>query len=497
MRITLEFDPEHGRVHRARLQYAFALFCAIYGHEAVSAEASPPPDARLTYVPASDDARSGRTLRLGRLYDARPVGLPAPPPSRFERASRSTFLIHRPVDGSEPDWLGEIFEWVSCADEYSVQARDSAGRVEFASSYCGRHTIDVRVPYAAVAMAFLHDALCACAFGHPVDPEGGVRGGAHFVVNTHDVDILPAGYPRDLYRLGKYALISLLVFKSAKQAVRQAGRAFAAVGSHTPLDQVPALVETQRRKGVGASYFFIAGHAHRRDGNYRIQQPSVKALMRSIDRQGMEVAVHGSYTSLDRHDGLASEFDSMSAAGIQSYGNRQHWLRFTLDRLIPAVERAGALYDSSLGWDSPGFRAGACFAFPPYHFAEERPATFLEIPLVVMEQGLVTGGLPEADWFDEAAGVLATSRRFGRGGISLLWHPTAFGGAQLSHEIEHIYWKLVERRHDWNDAWVSAVDFVRFAAERYIDAGLLPPGYGSSIGDPGRRTISESVAAAI
>jgi hypothetical protein len=310
--------------------------------------------------------------------------------------------------------------------------------------------------------------------------------GAHFVINTHDVDILPAGVLPSLYRLGKYALISLIVFRRAQQAAVQALRAFTVVGGRNPLDQVPELVRTERRRGVGASYFFIAAHKHRRDGNYRIADPKVGALMRGIEALGMEVALHGSYTSLEAPDSLAAELRQLRDQRVRPRGNRQHWLRFTLDRLIPAVERSGALYDASLGWDCPGFRAGACFAFPPYNFDRESAATFLEIPLAVMEQGLVTGGLPEEQWLEECERILAASRRYGWGGISLLWHPTAFGGVQLPREIERTFWRLVDRRHAWHDTWVSALEFVRRTSGRYVRVGLLPPGFGSGLPAPSR-----------
>jgi hypothetical protein len=98
-----------------------------------------------------------------------------------------------------------------------------------------------------------------------------------------------------------------------------------------------------------------------------------------------------------------------------------------------------------------------------------------------MEQGMVTGGRPESSWFDDASRVLSNSRRYGWGGISLLWHPTAFGPSQLPCEIERIYWELIEHRQQWNDTWVSAVDFVKIVSERYINAGLLSPEYAPEI----------------
>jgi hypothetical protein len=480
MRIYLEFAREQTEIHRKRLQYAFSLFCAIYGHQNVAMNEADSADIRIVYSAENRNADSKPVLRLSNLYHPRSIQKRAPAPTRFDRDFEKTYLSYSPIPGSEPDWLAEIFEWVSCADEYSIKRRDALGRIDFRDSYAGRHRLDVAVPYAAVAMRFLHEALCKLVYGVPLEPDFGIPSGPHFVINTHDVDILPAGYFGSLQRLVKYAVISLLVFKSAKNAALQTVKALAmAAGGPNPLDQSPDLIRKEFHEGVGASYFFIARHAHKRDANYRIDDLAVNNLMRSIERQGMEVALHGSYTSLDHPTGLSSEFSLLREQKFEPRGNRQHWLRFTLDRLIPAVEKSGALYDTSLGWDRIGFRAGACFAFPPYNFECERAATFLEIPLAVMEQGLVTGGRPEEEWYGDVSRVLFNSRRYGWGGISLLWHPTAFGAGQLSPEIERIYWELIEHKNEWNDIWTSAIDFVQFISERYVNAGLLPQGYGS------------------
>jgi len=482
MRIYLEFLPEQGNTQRARLGYAFSLFCAIYGHRKIPIAEADVADVWISYSSENQKPASKPTLQLTNLYQPRSIYEPAPRPRRFERDPESTFLFYFPTSGGEPDWLAEIFEWVSCADEYSIQSRDSAGRIDFRDSYAGRHRLDIGVPYAAVAMRCLHEALCKCVPGQPFDQKNGLARGAHRVINTHDVDILPAGYFGSLRRLLKYALISLLVFKSVSHSAVQMAKALSmAVGGANPLDQIPNLLRTELRNGLGATYFFIARHDHRRDANYRITDPDVETLLESVQRQGLEVALHGSYNSLDGPGSLASEFSTLRKQGLRPQGNRQHWLRFTLDRLIPAVERSGALYDSSIGWNSMGFRAGACFPFPPYNFDCERPATFLEIPLAVMDQGMVTGGHPQEKWFDDVARILSNSRRYGRGGISLLWHPTAFGGGQLPREIDRVFHRLVEHKDEWNDTWTSCIDLIRSVYHRYVNVDLLPQEYGSEL----------------
>ena len=127
MRIFLSFSPEQTPVNRARIGYAFRLFCAIYGHQPVlDAEQAQTADVWIRYAPGSAQGQQPRpSIELSSLYQSRPLYEAAPPPKKFEREGESTVLFYAPLPGQEPDWLGEIFEWVSSADEYSVRARDS------------------------------------------------------------------------------------------------------------------------------------------------------------------------------------------------------------------------------------------------------------------------------------------------------------------------------------------------------------------------------------
>ena len=411
MRIFLEFIASQTSLHRCRLSYAFRVFCAVYGHEPVfNPEESQGSDVWISYSSDSRGPKFSRVLRLGNLYSLRSTTDPAPVPRAFADHGEKTVLFYAYRAGTQPDWLAEIFEWISCADEYSCE-RDELGCVPFSRSYVGRHHLDVQTPYAAVAMRFLQLALCAvvsAADSAPVCPEQPAH---HFVVPTHDVDYLPLSWSGSLRRLAKNVFVSLFALKLPGLAAKQSGRVVAlALGGDNPLDQLDKLAERESRHGIGATFFFLTRRKHRRDANYEITDAKVLTLMRRLAQQGMEIGVHGSYTSLDQPHWLPQEFDHLRKQGFQPVGNRQHWLRFTLDRMIPAVEHAGALYYTSLGWpDRIGFRGGACFAFPPYNFAQERPATFLEIPLVVMDYCLLNGKPDHASPYDRLANLLATS----------------------------------------------------------------------------------------
>jgi hypothetical protein len=462
-----------------------------------------PHEASLRYLnmQGGNAAAEKRTVWLSPGYRGRHPRQPAPPPILYAREGMSTRLHYSPVHGNAPDWLGEIFEWVSCADEYSVPARDRIGRPLYEATYAGRHGIDMRTPYAAIAMHALQKEICRVAPGaaaEPMPPDG-LEG--HAVIPSHDVDYFPLGRANMVNRLARNAIISCLSAKSPMLGLRQADLALrAALGAKAdPLDRIVALANEERRVGFSASYYFLVRHGHRVDARYSLETPGVLEMMRWLESRGMEIGLHASFTSLDEARGLEDETGMMANRGFRPRGSRQHWLRFTMDRLLPAVERAGLAYDTSIGWATrTGFRAGACFAYPPYDFGKEGPANFLELPLVVMDQALQKPGIPGEQLYQEVAQMIAASRRLGWGGISLLWHPVAFGPGWLPPKIGKVFWRLAQDRMRWSDAWMPAAQFLQLARNRYVEAGLLPGASAPSgvieINGPRRRKPSAAAA---
>ena len=378
-------------------------------------------------------------------------------------------MFYPPKSGASPDWLGEIFEWLSCADEYSCKARDAVARVPFLNSYIGRYGLSPIKPYAAIAMHALQSELQRLMPAADLQPLCSAPPSSHFIVNTHDVDYMRLRRAGSVRRLLKNAAVSLVVRRCTTSASAQFVHAVrVAAGGPDPLDQLNVLADREVRRRVGASYFFITRQSHRRDANYSIRHPEVLNVMRWLEGRGMEVGVHGSYTSFVGRHRLVEEFQTLRSLGFNPQGHRAHWLRFTLDRLVDDLEATGALYDSSLGWsDTIGFRAGACFAFPLYNFKQERPAKFLELPLVGMDQCLC-----DISGRENLIDALRLSRKYGWGGISLLWHPSAFGGGQFHKDVGDLFWQLVES-NAFNDSWVSGLEFVTRVQRRYKEVGLL------------------------
>ena len=477
MKICLQFSSEQNATHRRRLEYAFRVFCAVYGNTPLlGIEHASTADISICYGPAEFAHGARAVVRLSNLYRPRLPVEPAPPPNNYRDYGESTALIYAPLPGQTPDWLGEIFEWLSCADEYSVRERDSWQRVPFNTSYVGRHLLDGRIPYAATAMRILNLTICQALGRNVTQPPSPSSSVKHFVIPTHDIDYFPVGRTNGLHRLLKNAAVSLVSSKDPALAIRQIGKALQfALGKRNPMDQIQALSSLEQHKGVTASYYFLPRCVHPRDANYSLETPGVIGTLRSLTSAGMEIGVHGTYSCLERAGGLADEYRLARAAGFPATGGRQHWLRFTLDRLISSLESAGACYDTSLGWaDRVGYRGGACFAFPPYNFEQERAANFLEIPMIVMDVALRDQGSRAETWYSETTRVLSASRRLGWGGISLLWHPTAFGGGWLAPEAGEVFSRLLTERSQHGEAWLSARDFLKAVRQRYADAGLMP-----------------------
>lgn len=480
MQIYFEVPGHASPELRARLTYAFRLFCAIYGHApVVDAARAANSDAAIRYRGAArgSSIADARTVWLCPGLRARDPRQPAPPPLKYARHGLATLLHYEPEGGKSPDWLGEIFEWVSCADEYSVSRRDRIGRPLFEATYAGRHGIDTRIPYAALAMRGLQQEICRAVprarecFTAPA----GVQG--HAVIPTHDIDYFPVNRTHTVKRLARNALISGVLQRRPRLGLRQAHHALriALGGEYDPLDRIMAVAEEERQLGFSSSYYFLVRSAHRRDARYSLRDPGVLETMRWLRARGMEIGLHGSFTSLDDPRGLEREAAAMAAESFQPLGGRQHWLRYTHEHLLGAIENAGLQYDTSIGWSTRiGFRAGACFAFPPYDFRREAAAGFLEFPLAVMDQALAQPAGREGHSFHQVAQMLAASRRLGWGGISLLWHPAAFGTGWLPEEVGDIYWRLAADRLRFNDAWMNSSQFLEIARPRFVRAGLLP-----------------------
>ncbi len=442
---------------RKRLTYAAQSFAAVYGFGWRPSDAqvrlcygiapSLPRDVALTvaYKPLAERTQGVHPyVRDGLFLDGESDAFP-----RFHRA------------GDGADWLGEIFEWLGNETEHHVTATDAIGRVPFARSISGRFGLDAEVPWAAIAMRGLNEDIRRSVAGWPDRPQA-----KPYFVATHDLDFLPVSRAESAKRGVKNVLIALLLYRDPALALRL----LPAIGA---VDSFADAARRERAAAIESSSYVIVEKKHRRDANYILEDPRVLSLLRELHEEGMEVGVHGSYTSVAEGGSLANEYARLRAAGHAVHGGRQHWLRFRGLELFDALEAAGASYDSSMGWsDRPGYRSGACFPYVPYDLRHEKPFALLEFPLVIMDATLF-----DVDRYDfdrmraRCERLLRRSALYANGGSSILWHNNAFtrAGAQLPRQIGALYWQL---KHDDAD-WIAGRTAVDRERPRFRAAGLL------------------------
>ena len=195
---------------------------------------------------------------------------------------------------------------------------------------------------------------------------------------THDVDLVADQVtPRQALRSMR---LSLLGPQGAVRFARPAVRAARAVRhgiSRTPgTDALERCVELEREHGVAATYFFTAypgRDGHRYDCTYdfgdacsfRGSPTTVADVVRTLDREGFEIGLHGSYNSALVPGRLAAEKGALeSGTSLTATSTRQHFLHWDA-RVTPRLQReAGFSADSTLGFNrNIGFRAGTTLPF--------------------------------------------------------------------------------------------------------------------------------------
>lgn len=183
--------------------------------------------------------------------------------------------------------------------------------------------------------------------------------------------------------------------------------------------------------GLTSAFYFICGHSSPLDGDYDIEHPAMRSLLRQIHKRGHEIGLHPSYNTFDRPEALKHEADRLKSVcaeeGIKQkhWGGRMHYLRWRHPKTLRAWDRASMDYDSTLGYaDHAGFRCGTCFEYPAYDPVEDVALSVRIRPLIAMEVSVLGKeymGRNESDAL-EVLGDLKRKCRKLNGNFTLLWH---------------------------------------------------------------------------
>jgi hypothetical protein len=246
---------------------------------------------------------------------------------------------------------------------------------------------------------------------------------------SHDVDLI--GIPFGL----REPAVQILARRQFGVALRDLLSGFSGVlpGS---LAQVVEICEQVHSRGLRSALYWKASARTAYDSGYDIADPRVARVVDWGRAHGVEMGVHPGYYTFGSQAGLAAEVERCRRAiGEGEMGGRQHYLRWLPETWLH-WEQCGLAYDSSVGFaDCVGFRAGTCWPYHPWLWKENRRAKLLEIPLVVMEQSLVSPrymGLSPEESVVAVRGLLDKCASVG-GVFTLLWHNNCLGQPYAAH----------------------------------------------------------------
>jgi hypothetical protein len=472
--ICLTFGDEVPSKIRSRLAYAFRVFAAVYNHRVV--EAGEGTHAIFcTYGDATVTPDHSRKVAIPARYRLRDLAASALRLSEYRYANENVYLAHG-VDAKtgNPDWLAEIFEWISSSYEIGVVERDAVGRIPFASMVFEKQGISPRKAHASLLMAWLENALNGGVTETLPKAPSPLPDTEHIVVASHDIDFHYVNKATALVRLIKNLGIAFRLYRSWSYFSTSSVMILRLAAGKRVGDYLPGLIEAMKTHEFSSTIFVVSQHGHRRDPNYRLEH--LLPHLSDARGKGLSVGIHGSYNSVVEAATLAPEVLALQkVTGGKSLGSRQHWLRFdSHEKLFEVLEQAELIFDSSLGFaETVGFRNAASFAFPPYNFKAEKPYPFLEIPLVLMDGNLAAACQTDgADPQGVADEVLGESRRWGWGGVAALWH-NPLEPISVPEEINQVFWKCVRKQPEFKEKWMSADDFLKCCITRYHHAGLL------------------------
>jgi hypothetical protein len=222
---------------------------------------------------------------------------------------------------------------------------------------------------------------------------------------THDVDVVSRrATPAQVLRSARAGVASGGgVRRLARPPVRVA-RAIrnGVVRAPSLRDTLERSVALEAERGAVASYLFTvppAGPWTRWDCLYaphdrcdfRGRTQRIQDVMRTLNEEGFDIGLHGSYESARVPGVLARERAELERAlGSEVTSTRQHFLHWDV-RWTPALQAdAGLRTDSSLGFNrNVGFRAGTSLPFRHFDVTAGRTLDLLEVPLVGQDAALL------------------------------------------------------------------------------------------------------------
>lgn len=193
------------------------------------------------------------------------------------------------------------------------------------------------------------------------------------------------------------------------------------------------IMDVNERAGRAVAFYFISENTHPKlDNRASLDEPRMRALLRTIHTRGHEIGLHPGYNTYKHPEAMARSVATLRRVLEEEdidqpiLGGRQHYLRWETPTTARLWDDNGLAYDSTLSFaDRPGFRCGTGREYPLYDLIARRPLKVRERPLIVMECSVIAKRYLGLGYSDEALALMQGYReschRLG-GDFTLLWH---------------------------------------------------------------------------
>lgn len=205
------------------------------------------------------------------------------------------------------------------------------------------------------------------------------------------------------------------------------------------------LADLAERYGyTNTAFYFLVDQPLLYGSHFNIFSRISKRCIADLQQRGFEIGFHSGYNTLFDFSRFRAEKELLDEIlGEAYYGGRQHYLRFRVPETWRYWEKAGLLYDTSMGYaEREGFRCGTCHAFAPFDIEQDRELDLQEYPLIVMDGTLIIYRAYTPEEGLERTLLLANRCKRVEGTFTLLWHNVTF--SKEGEAWEETYEKILK-----------------------------------------------------
>ncbi|MEN6461512.1 MAG: polysaccharide deacetylase family protein [Syntrophomonas sp.] len=196
------------------------------------------------------------------------------------------------------------------------------------------------------------------------------------------------------------------------------------------------IMDVSELNNLRSAFYFKTGCTNPDyDDDYSIEHPYIRQLLRDIHNRGHEIGLHPSYETFNNPKQTKIEFKKLlqvcEEEGIEqnSWGGRQHYLRWQVPVTWRNWAEAGLNYDSTLLYaDQAGFRCGVCYEFQVYDLEQGKTLSINERPLIIMDTSLLSEQYMDLQPTQALQCMIKFKNRcqqFG-GDFTVVWHNNSF-----------------------------------------------------------------------